>query len=133
MAPQYPDQLVIPPGTDPVEALTLREQHQEQKRVYLECKNVKKPLQRHIQEAIEYKYLESIIEEDTQLIQEDILAVLVYLFETYGNIPTKEVKQKEAEICMMTYHAADPMILLYDPIENLKKMAESANIAYTTD
>ena len=33
----------------------------------------------------------------------------------------------------MTYHPADPLILLYNPIEKLKKMAESSGILYTQD
>ena len=63
-------------------------------RLYPKCKNVEKALQRHIQGAIEDKYLETLINEDTQLIQEDIPVVLEYLFKTYGKIPSKEVKEK---------------------------------------
>ena len=133
VAPTYPTALTIPATATQVEALNLREQHKEQKRAYLECKNVEKALQRHIQDAIEDKYLESMVNEDTQLIDEDIPTVLLYLFDTYGKIPSEEVKQKEAEIRTMTYHPADPMILLFNPIEKLKKMATAAEIAYTTD
>ena len=133
VAPNYPPPLIIPPFTEQVEALNLREQSKEAKRAYYECKNVEKALQRHIQDAIEDKYLETLINEDTQLIQEDIPTVLAYLFDTYGKIPSEEVKQKEAEIRAMTYNPADPMILLYNPIEKLKKMAISAEIPYTTD
>ena len=92
---------------------------------------MEKALQRHIQDAIEDKYLESLIDEDTQLIQEDIPTVLAYLFETYGKVPSEEVKQREAEIRTMSFHPADPMILLYNPVEKLKSMAESAGIPYT--
>ena len=92
---------------------------------------MEKALQRHIQDAIKDKYLETLVDEDTQLIQDDIPAVLQYLFDTYGKIPSKEVKQKEIEIRSMSYNPADPMILLYNPLEKLKKMAEAANIAYT--
>ena len=128
----FPPPLVIPQGTDHVTALALCKQHTEDKRKYYECINVKKALQRHIQDAIEDKYLESLVNDDTQLIQQDIPDVLAYLFETYGKIPSKEVKQKEAEICTMTFHPADPMILLYNPIEQLEKMAQSAQIPYTS-
>ena len=93
--------------------------------------NVEKALQRHIQDAIEDKYLESLIDEDTQLINADIPDILQYLFETYGKVPSEEVKQKEIEIRAMAFHPADPMILLYNPIEKLKTMGEAANIAYT--
>ena len=133
VAPHYPAALAIPRGTDQVQALNLREQHKDNKRAYYECKNVEKALQRHIQDAIEDKYLESLLDDDTQLIQEDIPDVLEYLFDLYGKVPSEEVKQKEAEIRAMVYHPADPMILLFSPIEKLKKMAIAADIDYTAE
>ena len=48
-------------------------------------------------------------------------------------MPSEEVKQKEIEIRAMTFHPADPMILLYNPIEKLRTMAESASIPYTAN
>ena len=83
-----------------------------------ECR---KALQRHVQDAIGDKYLDMLIDEDTQLINEDIPTVLTYLFDLYGKIPSEEVKQKETEIRAMIYNPADPLILLYNPIEKLKK------------
>ena len=130
-APSYPAPLTIPAGTDQVTALNMREQHKEERRAYYECKNVEKALQRHIQDAIEDKYLESLIDEDTQLIQDDIPTVMKYLFDTYGTIPSEEVKQKELEIRSMSFNPADPMILLFNPLEKLRKMAEAAKIDYT--
>ena len=59
---------------------------------------MEKALQRHIQDAIEEKYLKSLIDEDTQLINADIPDVLEYLFEAYGKVPSAEVKQKESQI-----------------------------------
>ena len=130
-APPFPAALTIPTGTDQVTALNLREQHKEKRRAYYECKNVEKALQRHIQEAIEDKYLESFIDDDTQLIVNNVPTVLEYLFDTYGKVSSEEVKQKEAEIRTMSFHPADPMILLYNPIEKIKIMAEAAGISYT--
>ena len=75
--------------------------------------------------------MESLINEHTQLIQEDIPTVLAYLFETYGKIPSEEVKQKDSQIRTMTFHPADPMIMLYNPVEQLCKMAKSAGIDYS--
>ena len=130
-APAFPAALNIPTGTDQVTALNLREVHKDEKRAYYECKNVEKALLRHIQDAIEDKYLESLIDEDTQLLNEEIPDVLQYLFETYGKVPSEEVKQREIEVRAMTFHPADPMILLYNAVEKLKTMGESADIAYT--
>ena len=41
-APNYPDALTIPNGTSQIAALNLRERYKEDKRIYLECKNVEK-------------------------------------------------------------------------------------------
>ena len=130
-APEYLAALTIPPGTNQIETLNLREQHKEGRRSYYACKNVEKALQRHIQDAIEDKFLESLVDEDTQLIQEDVPAVLKYLFDLYGKVPSEEVKQKETEIRAMLFHPASPMILLYNAIEKLKTMGEAADIAHT--
>ena len=46
--PNYPPPLVIPANTIPIQALELKEQHSEAKRLYLECKNIEKALLRHI-------------------------------------------------------------------------------------
>ena len=48
VAPNYPGLLIIEPNTTQVAAFTLREQHNQAKRKYYECKNVEKALQRHI-------------------------------------------------------------------------------------
>ena len=61
-------------------------------------KNVEKSLQRHLQDVIKDKYLESLVDEDTQLIQEKIPTVLQFLFHAYGKIPSEEVKQKETDL-----------------------------------
>ena len=66
-APEYPAALTIPPGTDQIETLNLQEQHKEARRTYYACKNVEKSLQRHIQDTIEDKFLEPLVDEDTNL------------------------------------------------------------------
>ena len=131
--PNFPAPLVIGIGTNQVTALTRREQWQEDKKRYYECKNVEKALQRHIQDAIEDKYLASLVNEDTGLIHEDIPTVLAFLFEAYGIVPSEEVKQKETDIRTMQFHPSDPMITLFNLVEQLKKMAISAKIPYTAN
>ena len=44
IAPTYPAPLTIPPTAIAIEALQLKDQHTEEKHVYLECKNVEKAL-----------------------------------------------------------------------------------------
>ena len=71
------------------------------------------------------------MDKNTQLINKDVPTVLKYLFDLYGRVPSEEVKQKEAEIKAMIFHPADPIILLYNPINKLIKMAVAAKIPYT--
>lgn len=40
--PNYPPPLVIPANSSPIQALELKETRKEEKRLYLECKNVEK-------------------------------------------------------------------------------------------
>lgn len=89
----------------------MREQHTEARRKYYECKNVEKALQRYIQDAIEDKYLKTLVNKDTQLIQADIPDVLEYLFQTYGKVPSAEVKEKKSEIRAMTFPYSRPLDL----------------------
>ena len=131
-APAWPGTLVITPTATPVEAVHEKERHREQVRVYRECKNVEKALLRHIQNAVEEKYIEHMVDEDTGLIEHDIPTVLEYLFTNYGKVPSEEVKQKEAEVLNISFNPADPMVLLYRPIEQLQKLATSAGIPYSS-
>ena len=59
--------------------------------------------------------------------------VLAFLFEAYGIVPSEEVKQKGADFPTMQFHPSDPMITLFNPVEQLKKMAISAKIPYTAN
>ena len=52
LASTYPPILSIPPTSTPIQALELKNEYQENRRIYLECRNVEKALLRHIQDAI---------------------------------------------------------------------------------
>ena len=133
VAPIYPGELVIPNNATQVQAFTMQDRHAERKRIYYECKNVEKPLQRHIQDAIEHKFLAPLVDEDTGLIHEDIPTVLDYLNTNYGKVQTEEVKEQEQDIRTMNFHPADPLILLYGPIKKLRALATAAGIKYSEE
>ena len=122
--PTYPPPLVIPANSTPIQALELKEQYNEQKRFYLECKNIEKALLQHIQEAIEDKYINSLVDEYTNLLTQDVPTIMQYLFYNYGKVRSEEVSSKEAEVMNMTWQPSDPIILLTRPIENLQKLAQ---------
>jgi len=129
--PNYPGPLTIPSTATAMQAMQLREDHREAKRLYFECKNVEKALLRHIQDALEDKYIECMVDEYTNLISEDISTVLNYLMTTFGIVSSEEVAQKEAEVMSMTWIPSDPIILLARPLEQLKKLSLHAGVPYT--
>ena len=129
--PNYPGPLVIPATATPIEALELKERHQEEKRLYLEFKNVEKALLRHMQDAIEEKYIEALVNEYTNLLDGDVPSMLQYLFYNYGKVRSEEVAQKEMEVMTSSWQPTDPIILLTRPIEQLQKLATQAGIPYT--
>lgn len=131
VAPTYPGNLNIPANTTPIQALNFKDQHSEERRMYMECKNVEKALLRHIQDAIEEKYLESLIDEYTNLISGDIPTVLDYLFYNYGKVRSYEVAQKESEVISLIWLPSDPLVMLTKPLEQLQKLAVQANMPYT--
>ena len=94
---------------------------------------MEKALLRHIQLAVDEKYIEFMIDEDTGLIEEDVPTVLDYLFTTYGKVTAEEVKDDENLVLNISFNPADPMVTIFRPIEQLQKKAISAGIKYSVE
>ena len=125
--PACPTPLVMPSAATPIEALELKETHNEQKRLYLECKNAEKALLRFIQDALEDKHIASLVDTCTNLFKDDVPAAMEYLNYNYGKVRCEEVVAKEAEVMATTWQPSDPIVLLTRPIENLQKLATQAD------
>ena len=133
VAPNFPGALVIDPAFTAIQAVQARESHAEDMALYRECKNVEKALLRHIQTAVEDKFLEVMVDDDTGLIEDDIPTVLDYLFSNYGKVTSVEVKEQESEVLNLQFNPADPMITIFRPIEQLQKKAVEADIPYSEE
>ena len=133
VAPNFPGALVIGPTFTAIQAVQARESHAEDMALYRECKNVEKALLRHIQTAVEDKFLEFMVDDDTGLIEDDIPTVLDYLFTNYGKVTSVEVKEAESEVLNLQFNPADPMITIYRPIEQLQKKASESGIPYSDE
>ena len=81
-----------------VEAMNLREAHKRDMNLYRECREVERALLRHVTTAVEAKYIDSLKNDDTDLIEDDLPTVLEFLFSSYGKVPTATVKEKEQEV-----------------------------------
>ena len=80
---------------------------------------------------MEHKYIKPLINKDTGLIELDLPAVIHYLDTNCGRVASEEVKSKESEVLNISFNAADPMVILFRPIEKLAKLATSAGIPYS--
>ena len=86
MVPNFPLDLTIDALATAVQAVEARKTHDEQIRVYRECKNIEKVLLKHIHAALEDKYIEHLVDYDTGLIEDDIPTALNSLFTNYRKL-----------------------------------------------
>ena len=130
-APVYPAALVIPATSTAIRAMELKEAHRDAIRNYRQCQHVEKALLNHLQKSLESKYLDAFMDDDTALLNADIPDILAHLFLRYGQVTGEEVKAMEAKVMKTVFAPADPLVLIWNPIEKLKKLAIQANLPYT--
>ena len=131
--PAHPGPLVIPPTANAVQAVQAKESHQDQVRQYRECNHVEKALLKHLQNSLEPKYLEAFVDEDTALLSTDIPTILDHLTNRYGQVTSGEVQQFLGEVLKTPYTPAEPLVMVWNPIQKLKKLAIQAKIPYSEE
>lgn len=131
VTPTCPAALSIPTTTTATEAMNLQETHWEGVSRYRECANVEKILQRFLQQALDKKYIQHFINEDTALLDEPIADIMERLFTHYGQIRGEEVTAREADVLRTSFMPSDPLVTIWSPIERLKKFSIRAERPYT--
>ena len=130
--PPPPATLVVPPGTTAHETSRLTREYQEAQRAFREATDVKKALIKQIVKAIEPKYLRTLRNTETNSITRDIPEILAYLFQRYGKVTPDALNAKEMEVRTFIYNLQEPLVTLYDQVEDLQKLGDAANMPYTT-
>ena len=80
--------------------------------------------------TLEPKYIAFLKDQDKDLIEDDPPTVLRYLFDNYGKVRTKVVKEKEQEVFLTPFVPSDPMVTIFRLIEQLRTLVEIAEIPY---
>ena len=132
IAPAYPGALNIPATATAIEAMEVKEQHRDSARHYRQCQNVEKSLQSHLQKTIDSKYIDAFIDDDTALLNADIPDILEHLFIRYGQVTGEDVKAMETTVNKTVFSPADPLVMIWNPVEKLRKLAIQANLPYTS-
>ena len=129
--PIHPGILVIPPATTQHMASTLRDQHKEALRLFIECKNVEKALQQQLSEAIDNIYLDALRDANTNALNIPIRDVLQYLYDTYGDINPEILSEKRQIVEQMIFDPSLPIDILFNAIETFTDIAEAARAPLT--
>ena len=80
---------------------------------------------------MEEMFLETLIEEHTNLLTDDFPATMVCLLYNHGKVRSEEVTQKDADVMALAWKPIDPIVLLKRLLENLQKLAKQAGITCT--
>jgi hypothetical protein len=86
-----------------------------------------KALIAQVVETIDPIYLRALLNRATGQYSSSIRALLLHLFTTYGHITPQQVKTKEMELLNMHYDISQPVDNVFNSIDDLSDLAESAN------
>ena len=131
VAPTWSGTLNLLVTTGAVQAIYLKEKHHDSICVYCEHQNVEKALLHHLQRSLEPKYLDSFVNNATALLTRDIPVILAHLFQRYGTVRGIDVKNMESTVLQTPFAPSEPLVLIWNPIEKLKKLAIQAHLPYS--
>ena len=126
-----PGLLDVPAGTTAHETARLTREHNELIRSFREVADVKKSLIKQIVATIEPVYLRTLRNSDTNSITRELPSILGYLFHRYGRVNPDRLNDKEMEVRAFVYNLQDPLVSLFDQVEDLKKLGDAAQMPYT--
>ena len=130
--PPFPgSQATIPPGTTQNNARIIREQFQENLRVYHEVNNVDKTLKQQLIKAINPMYLEAVRDRTSNTIDVPVYVVMQHLFDNYGDVTPEVFQARETTVKSHTYDPLTPIDNLFKEIEDLVDLSGRAHVPMT--
>ena len=128
--PTHPGNLNIAAGTAQHEATRLRNEHKEAVRLFRETIDVEKALIKQVVAALEPKYLKSLRNANSNAITRPLHEVLDYLFTKYGVVNADTLMDIEDKVKTMEYSLSDPLIVMFNEIEELERLGIAATNPY---
>ena len=129
--PAMPAALVIPHGTTNHEATCLREEWQEEKRIFRETIDVETALIKQIVAAIEPVYLDDLQNPVTNSITMPVADVMTHLFTRYGEVTQATLDAAAEKVRNMTYYLTDPINNIFTAVQDLGELSDAANNPYS--
>ena len=130
--PAHSGPLVVPPGSTQAQIQAIRDTHREQLRVFHEVLGVESNLRQQIVAAIEPPYLKTIRNRHTNAINLTISEIfMLHLYPRYGMVDPQILADEYTKVSQMNYDVAFPPDEVYEAVEDLLDMTETAEVPYT--
>ena len=129
--PVHPGPLIIPPGTTQILATGLRADHKEDVRLFREANDVEQRIIKQIVQAIDPTYLKTLRDPNTNTITCNIPRIFAYLFTNYGLIEDSHLTEAEAKLRSFQYDLLDPLVKIFDEVEELQHLGNAAVDPYS--
>ena len=126
--PVHPGTLTISKNSALHDAIRIREEQNEKLKYFHERDTIKNVLKSHIRGAMESVYIKKRIDPSTETILHDIPKIFTFLFDQYGQIKYKHLRQEENKIKNFEYSLTDLPIVIFNVIEYLVSLSEAAKL-----
>ena len=123
--------MVVPEDKAQHAETRLQEDHKESIRQYRETVDVKKALTKQIVQTNDPKYLNELRSRVTDTINDDVQAILGYLFQHYGIVEDNYLVERELKVSNMQYNLLQSLVMTYIDIEDLEQLGIAANNPYS--
>ena len=126
-----PAALNIPLGTTAHESLRLRENHKEEKRLFIEVTDLEKALIKMLSRTIPSMYLMHFRNEFSSAINARIPVILSHLLDTYGRVTEDDLLQAEGLLQARIYDITEPLVVMFNDIDEFQQLATAARLPYS--
>ena len=129
--PPLPQPLSIPTGTSAVAAASLRDEHEEAKRLFHECEGIESAVKQQLLNAFDYDYLADLIDRNTQSFNAAIHEIFAHLYKTYGQVTIAEFHEQRQHLEDAVLDLAVPLTVFFNKIEDLQELSEHIHAPIT--
>jgi hypothetical protein len=110
----------------------MRDEWKDKIKLFREVTDVEKTIIKQIVEVIDEKYIKSIRDRVTNTIKISLIQILEFLFDRYGIVEDDDLREKEEQMRQFSYDISDPIVEIFNPIEDLEEFGIAANDPYTS-
>ena len=129
--PAHPGSLDLTDVSTQYVRLERREDHCEQLILFREATNVRAAMLKQLAVAIPEMYIKRFRNKYTHALDGDIYAILNYLLKTYGKVTSEQVQEMEDTLRGRVFDITEPIILLFNEVEDLQEVATQNGNKYT--